>query len=170
MTIQTGDIIVVLDGRWTLAQIIRKVTKSPAHHTGMIVEINGMFYVSEMEKEGHLFTRWDGEKYNSGNPEDRTLVAMRFRDPIDTQKFTNWCMGNTGEYDFAALIQHLIHRYFRVWLGRRSAKAAARFTCSEWVAFTYNTFTKLFPKWWKMTPADIITMYPEKFDFFSPKS
>lgn len=166
MKVQTGDIIAVLDGRWTLAKIIQQVTRSKAHHTGMIVEINGVFYVSEMEKEGHLFTRWDGDKYNSGNPEDRTLVGMRFKDGIDPAALVAWCMDNTEEYDFLALLQHLVHRYFRLWIGRRSSRAANRFTCSEWVAFTFNTFTGLFPKWWKTTPADIATMYPERFDIF----
>lgn len=163
---QTGDILLVLEGRWTLAKIIQSVTRSKAHHTGLICEINGTIYVSEMEATGHIFTRWDGLKYNNGRPDDRTLVLMRYNGITDHQKLAHWCMSNTGEYDFPALVKHLIHRYTKCWIGRRTAKATRRMTCSEWVAYTFNTFTGLFPQWWEATPADIATMYPDKFEVY----
>ena len=165
---QTGDIVVVLNGNWTLAKMIRRVTDSPTHHTGIIVEINGRLMVSEMEATGHIFSAWNGTKYLSGYPNDRTIAIMRYNGELDREKIVDWCMQNTGEYDFAALVQHVIHRYLRIWVGRRSAKAASRLTCSEWVAYTFNTFTGLYKKWWEVTPADVVGMYPDKFEIFKP--
>ena len=165
---QTGDIVVVLDGKWTLAKLIQLVTRSQAHHTGILVEINGTLYVSEMEQEGHIFTEWAGEKYNSGFPVDRTVLLMRYKGEADWSKLYSWCLQNESEYDFAALIQHVIFRYLRIWIGRRKVKAAGRMTCSEWVGFTLNKFTWMFPKWYNAAPANIATDYPDKFFLFSP--
>lgn len=164
---QTGDILLVLEGRWPLAKIIQGVTRSKAHHTGIIVEIGSGLYVSEMEATGHIFTRWDGAKYNNGKPRDRTLVLMRYKGQLDKAKLVDWCMSNTGEYDFQALVKHIIHRYLKIWIGRRSAKAARRLTCSEWTAYTYNTFTGLFRQWWEATPADIATLHSDQFELFT---
>ena len=163
---QTGDIVVVLNGTWTLAKAIQRVTRSKAHHTGIIVIMNDNYYVSEMDSDqnsdpprtGHLFTRWDDTKYNNGKPTDRTIILMRSKQPIDWSKLPDWCLSNTAEYDFLALLQHVIARYTGLWIGRRNAKAARRFTCSEWVAYTLNRFAGLFPQWWKVSPADIAAL------------
>lgn len=170
MSIQplTGDIIAVADGRWTLARLIRHVTDTTFHHVGIIVEIHGKLYVSEMESNGHILTPWSGSKYNFGKPADRTLVLMRliggFPDPAGLIEFT---LTDNTRYDFGALVQHVVLRYFRVWLGRKGAKAASRLTCSERVAYVYNKFAGLYPQWYRKSPRDIVEMHPDKFEYFS---
>jgi hypothetical protein len=166
----TGDIIAVANGRWTLAKLIQRVTDTTFHHTGIIVEIAGKLYVSEMEAEGHILTPWSSEKYNWGVPKDRTLVLMRLKDGFpDPFGLVDFTLTDTTRYDFGALVQHVILRYFRVWLGRKGAKAARRLTCSERVAYVYNKFTggAMWVKWWKKSPRDIVEMHADQFYFYT---
>jgi hypothetical protein len=165
---QTGDIIAVADGRWTLARLIQRVTDTTFHHTGIIVQVDGKLYVSEMEAEGHILTPWGSAKYNWGKPTDRTLVLMRLRAGFpDPEALVEFTMTDNTRYDFGALVQHVILRYTGLWVGRKGVKAASRLTCSERVAYVYNKFTGLFPKWWRKSPRDIVEMYPDDFEFFS---
>jgi len=167
---QTGDIIAVADGRWTLARLIRRVTDTTFHHVGIIVEIHGKLYVSEMEANGHILTPWSARKYNFGAPADRTLVLMRlktgFPDPEGLIEFT---MTDNTRYDFGALVQHVLLRATGLWLGRQGAKAASRLTCSERVAYVYNKFTGLYPRWYRKSPRDIVEMHAEEFEYFALK-
>jgi hypothetical protein len=165
--IKTGDILVVLDGKWKIAKMIQKVTATRAHHTGIFVWIEGKLYVSEMEGKGHFRTPWQGVKYKGGYPADRTLVIMQpkepFPDPIGLVDFT---VADTTGYDFLALVQHFLLRFTGRWWGKKGAAAANRLTCSERVGYIYNKFTGLYPHWWMMSPRDIVDSHVELFNYF----
>jgi hypothetical protein len=165
--IKTGDILVVLDGKWKLAKMIQKVTATRAHHTGIFVWIEGKLYVSEMEGKGHIRTEWNGEKYKGGYPNDRTLVIMRLKEGFpDAAGLIDFTIQDTTHYDFVALVQHVLLRLTGKWFGKQGAGAAKRLTCSERTAYVYNKFTGLYPKWWMMSPRDVVDGYVELFNYY----
>ena len=164
MKIQTGDILLVLEGQYKLADLIMRVTNSKAHHVGVFRDPDT---VSEMEAEGHILTPWDSLKYNSGNPHDRTLILMRYKRPLPLDEVVAFIDSNTAKYDYLALLKHLFYRRFGWWLGRRSAKAAKRMTCSEWVAFLYHTFTGLWRIWYKAAPVNIKADHRDEFFYYA---
>jgi len=168
ITPMTGDILIVMNGKWRLAQMIQRVTRHEAHHVGLLFyDTDGRLKVSEMEALGHTITDWASPKYNFGKPPDRTLMIARMWGGYpEPELLTELIQSHRAPYDFAALPQQVLWNWFGVWIGKRGDEAKLRMTCSEWVAYAYHQHTDLFPRWWKATPRDIVLQYKDRFDFY----
>lgn len=166
MRIETGDILMVLDGQHVIADAIKLVTASRAHHCGVFRDENT---VSEMEAKGHVLTDWRASKYRAGRTIDRTLILMKPKEPFtdeEKEEIRAFIDTNDSRYDFLALLKHIAYRKYGIWVGRRTARAANRMTCSEWTGFLYNNFTGLWKIWYKAAPVDIMVKHIDKFDYF----
>jgi hypothetical protein len=167
--IKTGDILLV-SGKWLLARMIQKVTRSKWNHAGVMVWLWGELFVAEAEKEGLQLTRWDGSKYCNGYPQDRELMIMRCKVALPEKEVAMFIMPLMGRkrYDFFSLVFHqVIWNLVKVWTGKREERADDRFYCSEFAAYVVNHFQPtLFGKWWTTNPGMLDTEHPESFEQF----
>ena len=153
LDIETGDFLIVCNGRWPLARAIKRVTYLKdkqlvalrAHHTGVFLVsdvstiVREMDYDRENKRLGDQFTVWSGNKYQNGQAKDRKLVLMKpikpYPDPHALQRdLETW----RGPYSVRILFAHLWRRL----TGRDVSPGGRGHVCSGFTAAKVNKHYK----------------------------
>lgn len=144
MELQNGDIL-HCSGNKLLSGIIKHVTNSVFSHTALVLEINGMIFICDSQKDGtriRSISKWEKDhnyKY---------VVSRPINEPKDlinkVEPYLN------SRYGFIDLVRHLIYRYTKIWLGSR--REDKNLVCSEFVMRVYGAKDA-----YKKTPQDAYT-------------
>jgi len=178
LTIETGDVLVVCNGRWPLARAIKIVTylkdrKSialRAHHTGMFLVsevttiVREMDFDPETKRLGDQWTLWDGKKYLSGRAVDRKLVLMKPKLPyLDPEALQRDLESYRGMYAIRRLFAHI----YMTITGRRPEQKGAGTVCSEFVAIKLNKhYKEYFNDPQMASPRKVMEALLEDFDVY----
>lgn len=143
---KTGDILFCTSDK-LLGRLIRKFTKSEFSHVALYVEVWGVSFVIDAQKDGiqfRMYSEWV-DKYNY------KVKVFRSDKDIDSKKLSLRAATKAGftGYDFESLI---LRQPFKLITGKWNEKKNFEevMTCSEFVAWVYSIH-----KSYRMSPEDL---------------
>lgn len=162
----TGDIILTKKRRPKLLQkLITFFQKgNPYTHAGILLSLHGSFYICDSSKSATS----NGVRLvplNHYVNAEYDYLYLRFKGEVSESRrgaILDFCLRSIGQrkYDFWSLILfHPIKFITGYWCGNEETRLV---TCSEWVAFVYDTFFGIFPDYEQVKPSDLF--YSEKLE------
>ncbi len=179
VTIETGDVLVVCNGRWPLARAIKIVTygrdrrkiERRAHHTGMFLVQHDLIFVREMDRDkdlkrmGDQWTPWHGEKYQGGKAKDRTLLLLKpkvpYENPIELEKDL---ISFQSRYSIRRLFQHLKRWITGTFPALQDGDDGN--VCSQKTAYIINKHKGLFPRYHEASPRDVLEVLGDHYHIY----
>lgn len=155
--IKTGDALIVSGNSW-LSRSIQWFTKSRYNHSGIFYWCYGNLFIIEEDtyRRGLGLIMTPFSQYLSSN---NGLLIRRPKFPIDGSECGAFMLPYLGKAKYSLwdlIVAQPIYQLSnkKWWIGGTTMKDN-RTVCSGWCYFVYNNFSKIFPDWFKKSPADL---------------
>ena len=152
--LKTGDIILVGGTSW-LNKRIKKITKSRYSHIGIIYRAYDEILVVEQDRTGFGGAGLICTNINNYFNGKYDILLRRPNFYVDGSEYGKEFLKDLGRFRYSyfdLIVAQPILQLTGRWIGGTTMNDG-RTVCSGYVAYIFDKFEKLYPKWYKMTPA-----------------